>query len=57
MGWLTQNWIWVAVIAVCIGMHFFGHGGHGGHRSGGGSRPKERGPEDGGSGAASGHHH
>ena len=57
MDWFAANWIWVVVIAACIGMHFFGHGGHGGHGSGGRGGPKERGPEERGSGAASGHHH
>lgn len=55
MDWLAANWIWVAVIAACIGMHFFGHGGHGGHGAGGEGRPKQRNPEDCGSGAVSGH--
>jgi hypothetical protein len=54
MDWLTGNWIWLVLIAACVGMHFFGHGGH---SAGGGARPKERGSEDRGSGAASGHHH
>ena len=57
MDWLAGNWIWVALIAACVGMHFFGHGGHGGHGSGAGSRPKERGSDDHGTGAASGRHH
>lgn len=28
MDWLAQNW--VLVFAAFIGMHLFGHGGHGG---------------------------
>ena len=35
MEWLTDNWFWVLIAALFIGMHFFGHGhgGHGGHKS------------------------
>lgn len=39
MEWLTENWIWAALIGGMIAMHLFGHrghGGHGGHRGGGG---------------------
>ena len=28
MDWLQNNWIWLAVAAGFIAMHFFGHGGH-----------------------------
>lgn len=31
MEWLTQNWIWVALIGGMLAMHLFGHGGHRGH--------------------------
>ncbi len=31
MEWLSQNWVWVLLIAAFIAMHMFGHGGHGGH--------------------------
>ena len=34
MIWLSQNWIWVLIFAAFIGMHMFGHGGHGGHSRG-----------------------
>ena len=27
MDWLAQNWIWVVLFALFIGMHLFGHGG------------------------------
>lgn len=30
MEWLSENWIWVVVLAAFIGMHLFGHGAHGG---------------------------
>jgi len=30
MEWLTANWFWVLIAVVFVGMHFFGHGGHGG---------------------------
>lgn len=32
MEWFSNNWIFVVVLLVCIGMHLFGHG-HGGHGS------------------------
>ncbi len=32
MQWLTQNWIWIVFFVLFIGMHLFGHGGHGGAR-------------------------
>ncbi|MCU0896754.1 MAG: hypothetical protein MUC55_04565 [Burkholderiales bacterium] len=35
MEWLSQNWIWIVVAVVFFAAHFFGHGGHGGHRQGG----------------------
>ena len=47
MQWLSQNWIWVLVLAAFIGMHMFGHGGHGG--CGGGhdhSRRKDKSSDD-----------
>ena len=37
MEWLTANWFWVLIFAAFIGMHLFGHGGHGGHRGHGGN--------------------
>jgi hypothetical protein len=30
MDWLAQNWIWVVFFVLFVGMHLFGHGGHGG---------------------------
>jgi len=30
MEWLAENWIWLLVGIVFIGLHLFGHGGHGG---------------------------
>lgn len=35
MDWLAQNWIWVVIFVLFIGMHLFGHGGHGGRGGGG----------------------
>lgn len=26
----SQNWFWVVIGVVFVGMHLFGHGGHGG---------------------------
>ncbi len=32
MEWVRENWVWIILFAVFIGMHLFGHGGmHGGH--------------------------
>lgn len=28
MAWLAQNWFWVLIFVMFIGMHLFGHGGH-----------------------------
>lgn len=36
MDWIVQNWVWIVVFVVFIGMHLFGHGGHGGHNGHGG---------------------
>ncbi len=45
MDWLAQNWFWVALVGVFLGVHFFGHGGccggHGGHRASGDNGPDE----------------
>jgi len=27
MEWLSQNWFFVLILAVFVGMHLFGHGG------------------------------
>ncbi len=32
MEWLTQNWIWLLIFGIFIGMHVFGHGCHGKHK-------------------------
>ncbi len=37
MEWLAENWLWVLIGALFIGMHLFGHGGHGRH--GGSDKP------------------
>ena len=31
MEWLAENWLWVFIGVVFVGMHLFGHGCHGGH--------------------------
>ncbi len=36
MDWIVQSWVWIVVFVVFIGMHLFGHGGHGGHNGHGG---------------------
>lgn len=30
MGWLAENWLWIILAIVFVGIHFFGHGKHGG---------------------------
>jgi hypothetical protein len=32
MEWLSQNWFFVLILVVFVGMHLFGHGCGGGHR-------------------------
>ena len=39
MQWLSENWVFLLVVAAMVAMHLFGHGGHGGH--GGGRRDDE----------------
>ena len=34
MDWLTQNWVWIAVIAGVLAFYFIGRRGHGGHAGG-----------------------
>ncbi len=43
MQWLQENWFWVVVIILFVGMHMRGHGhaGHGGH-----SKSKTHGPQN-----------
>ena len=36
MDWLLENWFQILIFVLFIGMHIFGHGGHGGHRDGDG---------------------
>lgn len=31
MQWLSQNWIGILLIAAFVGLHLFGHRGHGRH--------------------------
>jgi len=30
MEWLTDNWVWLLLAGGMFGMHYFGHGRHGG---------------------------
>lgn len=48
MEWLSQNWVWVLLVAGFVAMHLFGHGKHGGHggRSDRGARDVEPGSKD-----------
>ena len=43
MYWLAQNWFWLLIALLFVGMHL-GHGGHGGHGSHG--RQPRRGDDD-----------
>lgn len=62
MEWLVENWFWVLIGVLFVGIHLFGHGGHGSHgradsgQAGHDSRHK---PDAGtpGSDKASGHRH
>lgn len=37
MQWLQENWFWLFVLLLFVGMHMgHGHGGHGGHGGRGG---------------------
>lgn len=60
MEWLAQNWVWVVIFVLFIGMHLLGHGGHGG-RGGGccGSGDDQRPPggEEPGKDKPQGHQH
>lgn len=31
MEWIIENWVFILVALLCLGMHFFGHGSHSGH--------------------------
>lgn len=44
MEWLSQNWVWVVLIAGFVAMYLLGHGGHGGH-GGCGGRHADRKPD------------
>ena len=64
MDWLAQNWVWVVISVLFIGMHLFGHGSHGGGGCGGhgshGDGDKQRAPADQdeqGVDRPQGHHH
>ncbi|MFQ6617954.1 MAG: DUF2933 domain-containing protein [Fidelibacterota bacterium] len=35
MDWLQSNWFWILIIIFFMGMHLFGHRGHGGKHGGG----------------------
>lgn len=31
MEWIIENWIFILIAAIFVGMHLTGHGCHGGH--------------------------
>lgn len=47
MDWLTDNSVWILLIAAFVGMHLFGHGSHSGHGSGHGRGRSRDGEPDG----------
>lgn len=61
MEWISQNWVWVLFAIAMIGMHLFGHGGHG--ENGGDSdgqndtKPARKGGVQRSPKQGSGHHH
>ena len=57
MEWLAQNWIWLVVFVLFIGMHLFGHGGRGGHGSHGGCGGSENEQPPSGEKRSQGHQH
>jgi hypothetical protein len=60
MQWLTANWFWVVIGGLFIGMHLFGHGGHGAHGGGHGERrgdERDTGATPNRVETRSGHHH
>lgn len=52
MDWLAQNWFWVVLVGLFVGMHFTGHGcgGHGAHGA-------EKDPDGAGSDKPQAHQH
>lgn len=34
MEWLAENWFWVLIGILFVGIHIFGHGSHGSHGGG-----------------------
>jgi hypothetical protein len=58
MEWLTENWFWVLIGVLFVGVHMFGHGGHGGGSSHGVNDAKDRlGTGTGDTDKPSGHRH
>lgn len=58
MQWLAENWVWIVVFVVFIGLHMFGHGGHGGGGGcGGGGEERRRRRRQGEAERPSGHQH
>ncbi len=43
MEWIMANWFWILIGILFIGMHLFGHGGHGGGHQHGGTNMDENG--------------
>lgn len=45
MDSLLENWFFLLVLFLCVGMHFFGHGHGHGHGHGESEAPKPRGSQ------------
>ena len=46
MQWLAQNWFWVLIFVLFIGLHLFGHGSHGGRGGGCGGHGGQKRPDE-----------
>jgi len=61
MDWILTNWFWILIFVLFIGMHLFGHGGHGGgHKQGSKATDEKNGDETqsrAGKTSSSGHQH
>lgn len=58
MEWLAENWFWILIGTLFVGMHIFGHGCHGGHGGHGGKNSADKpGTNAAGSDKPSGHQH
>lgn len=61
MDWILANWFWILIFVLFIGMHLFGHGGHGGDHQHGSKNTEEKNADETqartGNTSTSGHQH